>query len=156
MRNRLESWISDDVARTIVIDQTWDFIGSMGTTNGQCCQTSTSTCSGGTSAGQLSITTTGSCSSGTLVSCTYDNAARSPISVGSNKSIVGKGSSGVLQGRGLIVESSNENVIIQNIWITDLNPQYVWGGDAITLDGCDKVWIDHNKVGEGARTGRMK
>lgn len=27
----------------------------------------------------------------------------------------------------------------------DLNPQYVWGGDAITLDGTDKVWIDHCK-----------
>jgi pectate lyase len=36
-------------------------------------------------------------------------------------------------------------VIIQNIHITELNPQYVWGGDAITLDGCDNVWIDHHK-----------
>lgn len=26
-----------------------------------------------------------------------------------------------------------------------LNPQYVWGGDIITLDGTDNVWIDHNK-----------
>ena len=28
----------------------------------------------------------------------------------------------------------------------NLNPQYVWGGDALTLDGADQVWIDHNKV----------
>lgn len=37
-----------------------------------------------------------------------------------------------------------------NTWLTafslqELNPQFVWGGDAITLDNCDKVWIDHNK-----------
>lgn len=38
------------------------------------------------------------------------------------------------------------NVIIQNIHITELNPEYVWGGDAITLDGTDMVWIDHVKV----------
>lgn len=121
-------------------------MGSEGTTNGKCCQTNTSICSGGTSAGQLSITTTGICSSGTLVSCTYDTAGVSAISVGSNKSIVGKGSAGVIEGKGLIVENGNSNVIIQNIHITNINPQYVWGGDAITLDGCDKVWIDHNKA----------
>lgn len=27
----------------------------------------------------------------------------------------------------------------------ELNPQFVWGGDAITLDGSDNVWIDNNK-----------
>jgi pectate lyase len=38
------------------------------------------------------------------------------------------------------------NVIIQNVAITDINPEYVWGGDAITLDGTDNVWIDHVTV----------
>jgi hypothetical protein len=33
--------------------------------------------------------------------------------------------------------SGASNIIIQNIKITDLNPQYVWGGDAITLDDTD-------------------
>lgn len=32
-------------------------------------------------------------------------------------------------------------MIIQNIHITDLNPQYIWGGDAITVAGSDQVWI---------------
>lgn len=27
----------------------------------------------------------------------------------------------------------------------ELNPQYIWGGDAITLAGSDMVWIDHCK-----------
>jgi pectin lyase len=40
------------------------------------------------------------------------------------------------------------NIILQNIHITELNPQYVWGGDAITLEGSDMVWIDHVKVRE--------
>lgn len=39
-----------------------------------------------------------------------------------------------------------QNVILQNIQISDINPEYVWGGDAITLDGTDNVWIDHVTV----------
>ena len=34
----------------------------------------------------------------------------------------------------------------RNIAITDINPKYVWGGDAITLNDCDMVWIDHVTV----------
>ncbi|KAF9890107.1 hypothetical protein FE257_006268 [Aspergillus nanangensis] len=141
---QLKQWITDSTPRVILINRTWDFAGSEGTTTGQCCSTRTTTCSGGSSAGQASIQTT--CDDGTWVSCTYDNAAKSPLDVGSNKSIVGVGSSGVLKGKGLRIRGGNSNVIIQNIHITNLNPQYVWGGDAITLDGADRVWIDHNKI----------
>lgn len=41
-----------------------------------------------------------------------------------------------LQGKGLRIINAS-NVIIQNIKITNLNPKYVWGGDAITLDKTD-------------------
>ncbi|KAL4889848.1 pectin lyase-like protein [Aspergillus ambiguus] len=140
---QLKQWITDSTARVILIDRQWDFTGSEGTTTGKCCSTSTTTCSGGTSAGQASIQTT--CDGGTWVSCTYDNAAKTPLDVGSNKSIVGVGSKGTLKGKGLRVRGGKSNVIIQNIHITYLNPQYVWGGDALTLDGADYVWIDHNK-----------
>ena len=34
----------------------------------------------------------------------------------------------------------------RNIAVTDINAKYVWGGDAITLDDCDLVWIDHVTV----------
>ena len=27
----------------------------------------------------------------------------------------------------------------------ELNPQFVWGGDAITMDDTDMIWIDNNK-----------
>lgn len=140
----MRTWITDSTARTILIDRTWDFTGTEGTTAGTCCRDRIAICEGGTSAGQLTISDT--CSGGTLVSCTYDNAGRAPLDVGSNKSIVGVGSAGVIKGKGLRVRNSASNVIIQNIHITGLNPQYVWGGDAITLDGADRVWIDHNKV----------
>ncbi|KAF3025114.1 putative pectin lyase F-1 [Neopestalotiopsis sp. 37M] len=136
---QLTSWLTDSTARTIMIAQTWDYTGSEGTTTGTCC---TSTCTSGT--GQQTIAT--SCGTGqSLVSCTYDTAGRSAISIGSNKSIVGVGSAGVIKGKGFVVEGGNSNVIIQNIHFTYINPQYVWGGDAILLDNSDLVWIDHCK-----------
>ncbi|KAL4980293.1 pectin lyase fold/virulence factor [Aspergillus desertorum] len=125
------------------------FIGTEGTTTKQCCSTRTTTCEGGTSAGQASIVDT--CDDGTWVSCTYDNAGPSPLDVGSNKSIVGVGSAGVIRGKGLRIRGGASNVIIQNIHLTDTNPQYVWGGDLITLDECDRVWIDHNKFSLAGR-----
>lgn len=84
-----------------MIDRTWDFTGTEGTTNGQCCSGAITTCSGGTSAGQYLITTNGTCDSGyTLLSCSYDTAGTTPLDVGPNKSIVGVGSAGVLKGKG--------------------------------------------------------
>ncbi|KAL3446180.1 pectin lyase fold/virulence factor [Aspergillus insuetus] len=123
--DELVSWITDSTPRTILIDREWSFFGTEGSTTGQCCSTRTTTCSGGTSAGQASIQDT--CDDGTWISCTYDNAAQSPLEVGSNKSIVGVGSAGVLRGKGLRLRDGANNVIIQNIHITELNPQYVWG-----------------------------
>ncbi|KAI4804982.1 putative pectin lyase [Aureobasidium sp. EXF-8845] len=65
------------------------------------------------------------------------------ITVNSNKSLVGQGNKGVIKGKGLRMANGVKNIIIQNIAITDLNPHYVWGGDAITLAGTDMIWIDH-------------
>lgn len=82
------------------------------------------------------------------VTVTYNAAATLGITVTSNKSLIGSGSKGVIKGRGLRVVSGASNVIIQNIEITNLNPKYVWGGDAITLNNCDLVWIDHVTVSQ--------
>lgn len=35
------------------------------------------------------------------------------------------------------------NIIIQNVAITHLNPQYVWGGDAIVMSDTNQIWVDH-------------
>ena len=47
---------------------------------------------------------------------TYDNAGLNPLKVGSNKTLLGKGSSAGIRGKGLYLSGSN-NVIIQNIKI---------------------------------------
>jgi pectin lyase len=77
---------------------------------------------------------------------TYDEAGLDPIIVGSDKTVIGSGSAGVIKGKGLRIVGG-KNIILQNIHITELNPQYVWGGDAVTLEGSDLVWIDHITAG---------
>jgi pectin lyase len=57
------------------------------------------------------------------------------MTIGSNKSLIGQGSKGVIKGKGVRIVSNAKNIIIQNVRFTDINPEYVWGGDAITVDG---------------------
>ncbi|GMG17679.1 unnamed protein product [Phytophthora fragariaefolia] len=100
-------------------------------------------------AGQDSLLTSFTKCEGTSVTVTYDNAALNPLIVGSNKTLVGQGIKGVLNGKGIFITGSN--VIVQNIHITNLNPHIVWGGDAITIRGDGNVaptgiWIDHVKI----------
>ncbi|KAL0260703.1 hypothetical protein SLS55_004393 [Diplodia seriata] len=140
----LISWLEDDTARTILVDKEFNFIGTEGTKSDTGCRPDSNTCPG--NGGQDAINEANWCSSSyPSVDVKYDQAAMSGIAVKSNKSLIGVGDKGVLKGKGLRLTGGVENVIIQNIHITDLNPQYIWGGDAITLAGSDKVWIDHNK-----------
>lgn len=141
--DELVSYLGDDEARIIYISKTFDFTGTEGTTS-----ESNGCAAWGTDAAcQVAINQNDWCKNyqpdAPSADVTYDNAATLAIKVGSNKSIVGVGSSGVLKGKGLRVVGGAKNVIIQNIKITELNPQYVWGGDAITLNDVDMVWIDH-------------
>lgn len=116
-RDRLASYLGDSTARVIMLDRTFDFVQTEGSTTAQCCSDNrTSKCPGGTSQGQLSIQAT--CDSGTWQSCTYWNAPRTPLKVASNKSIVGVGTRGVIRGKGLRLNGGVSNVIIQNIHFT--------------------------------------
>ncbi|KAL4745654.1 pectin lyase B [Aspergillus terricola var. indicus] len=147
----LVSYLGDSSARVIILTKTFDFTGTEGTT------TETGCAPWGTaSACQLAINKNDWCTNyqpnAPSVSVTYDNAGVLGITVKSNKSLVGQGSSGVIKGKGLRIVSGASNIIIQNIAITDLNPKYVWGGDAITLNNADMVWIDHVTT---ARIGRQ-
>ncbi len=47
------------------------------------------------------------------MSVTYDKAGVSGINVGSNKSIIGVGTKGVIRGKGLRMANGAKNVIIQ-------------------------------------------
>ncbi|KAF9890108.1 hypothetical protein FE257_006269 [Aspergillus nanangensis] len=141
----LAEWLADDTPRVILIDKEFNFIGSEDTcTDCECCIPDSNTCG---SSGQNAISVDiGWCGDSPTTTCTYDNAGTSGMDVASDKSIVGVGSAGVIKGKGLRLHGGVSNIIIQNIHITDLNPELIWGGDAISLDGTDKIWIDHVKV----------
>lgn len=85
-----------------------------------------------------------------MVEGTISNGtAGAKLSVKSNKSIIGVGSSAFLQGIGVSINNAN-NVILQNVKVTLVgtsNPNGVNGGDAISVTGTSKnIWIDHCEV----------
>lgn len=138
----LAEWLSDDTARVILIDQEYDFTGTTATDAG--CDKSTCSVSDG---GQEYIGEL-SCGGSDMVavsSITYDAAGTELLPVGSNKSIISSNGKGVLKGKGLALTEGASNIIIQGIEFTNINPEYVWGGDALELRGNDGVWVDHCK-----------
>ncbi|KAJ0420979.1 pectin lyase B [Aspergillus carlsbadensis] len=147
----LVSYLGDSSARVIILTKTFDFTGTEGTTSGTGCAPW-----GTASACQVAINKDNWCTNyqpdAPTTSVSYDNAGVLGITVNSNKSLVGQGSAGVIKGKGLRIVSGASNIIIQNVAITDINPKYVWGGDAITLNNADLVWIDHVTT---ARIGRQ-
>ncbi|RLN61295.1 hypothetical protein BBP00_00005472 [Phytophthora kernoviae] len=97
------------------------------------------------------LNNTGGCTNGTSVTVTYDKAALTFLTVTSNKTIRGVGTSGVLMGKGLWL--NGDNIIVQNIHITELNRHLVWGGDAFYMQGTNggsvpmqHIWLDHIKI----------
>ncbi|CBX93806.1 similar to pectin lyase [Plenodomus lingam JN3] len=147
---QLKTWLEDATARCIVLDKEYNFKGTEGTVKEQGCRPASNKCAG--KGGQDAINKASWCTNGnagsgsTGLTVTYDKAGVAGINMGSNKSVIGVGNKGVLRGKGLRIANGAKNIILQNIHITDLNPQYIWGGDAITLAGTDLVWVDHCKV----------
>jgi pectate lyase len=83
------------------------------------------------------------CDGKTLFDVTYKKAALNPLMVGSNKTLIGIGKTGVLKGKGLRLNGVS-NVIIRNLSFTDIGHGLVFGGDALNVSQASKVWIDHN------------
>lgn len=73
---------------------------------------------------------------------TYDAAGPTPLNVGSYKTIMGVNGKGVIRGKGLKIRKAQQ-VIIRDISIVDINTAVIWGGDALTFNGVDQVWV-HN------------
>ncbi|KAF9701223.1 hypothetical protein EKO04_000300 [Ascochyta lentis] len=142
----LTKYLTDDEARVIILNKEFNYIGTEGEKTEDGCRPDSNKCPG--DGGQDAINGADWCtkSSYPSVSVTYDSAALTPINLGSNKSIVGEGTKGVIRGKGIRVANGAQNIIIQNVHFTELNPQYIWGGDAITLVGTDLIWIDHVKT----------
>ncbi|KAK0662655.1 putative pectin lyase F-2 [Lasiodiplodia hormozganensis] len=142
--DELTTWLTDDEPRVILLDKEYDFTGSEGTKTEDGCRPDSNTCG---SSGQDALDGPNWCSASyPTVSVTYDVAATNPIDVKSNKSIVGVGDKGVIRGKGFRFVSGAQNIIFQNVHVTELNPQYIWGGDAFQMSGCDLIWLDHVKI----------
>ncbi|EEY62062.1 pectin lyase, putative [Phytophthora infestans T30-4] len=163
--NELVSYLASNDALVIVLNKTFDFRGTEGTTTETGCRPDyTRECmakKNGYKSQDVIITggsmaNTGGCTGGTQIKLTYDNAARKRMTVTGNKTIRGIGKSGVIKGKGLMLDG--DNIILQNIHITELNPHVVWGGDAIFMQGkqaktaLNKIWLDHIKI---SRIGRQ-
>jgi pectin lyase len=74
----------------------------------------------------------------------FDKAGNRPLLVGSNKTLIGIGADAVIKGKGLALKGVS-NVVIRNLTISQINPGVVFAGDAVVMDGVDRVWIDHNR-----------
>ncbi|KAG8946409.1 hypothetical protein FRC04_011855 [Tulasnella sp. 424] len=166
---QLITYLSDSTARTIVLTKVFDFTTYYGTTTGPACKPWT--CTNGATPQMLLSGSAGGCENLTTYTVTYyTSGSKKNLVVNSNKTLLGQGSSAGMwvdihsllktlllkqrmnsKGIGLTMNSVS-NIIIQNIQITDINPQYVWGGDAIQMSGASKIWIDHNYF---ARVGRQ-
>ncbi|ETS87795.1 pectin lyase E [Pestalotiopsis fici W106-1] len=133
----LKSYLTSSEPQVIVISGAFNFIGSEGTTTYEACNIYDCTPENG---GQALLNTLGGCGSTATYSVAVDTASNG-INVQSDKTLVGKNGA-TLEGKGLRFVNV-ENIIIQNVAITNLNPKYVWGGDAITLSGTKNIWIDH-------------
>ncbi|KAM0147733.1 hypothetical protein ACHAQE_010008 [Botrytis cinerea] len=141
---QLKSWLADSIPRVILINKTFNFVGTEGSaTDTGCYQSSCKPANGGQDyIGTLSC----EANSGMVsTSITYDAAGPTPLDVGSSKTILGVGTTGIIAGKGLRIPATSTNIIIQNVHFTNINPGHVWGGDAISLEGSRGVWIDHCK-----------
>jgi pectin lyase len=141
--DQLQKWLADSTPRVIVLDRTFDFTNAEGKVNEQGCRPSSNRCVN--NGGQDAINGANWCKDQPSIPVSYYQAAIRGLQVASHKTLLGNGTRGILKGKGLRITNGASNIIIQNIHITDLNPQYIWGGDAITLAGSDMIWIDHCK-----------
>ncbi|RMS57999.1 Pectate lyase/Amb allergen [Pseudomonas syringae pv. aceris] len=145
---------TDDTPRVIVLDRTFDFRTSV-IANGNTTTTEPGCVVKPCPQGGEQLALDGAnnfCQSRPPVMVTYDNAGLKPLKVGSNKTLIGLGDKAGIQGAGLFIGDGARNVIVRNLTLSDINPRVVWGGDALTLNKADGVWIDHNTF---ARIGRQ-
>jgi pectin lyase len=133
---------TDTTPRIVQVpSQVFDFTGTEGTTAKTVCYQQQ--CSTGQSEYRVDD---GYCTGRTTWTAQLDSAALDPLLIGSNKSLIGIGPGATLKGKGIAIRGGVSNVIVRNVTITNLNPQVIWGGDAITIDNATNVWIDHDRI----------
>ncbi|KAJ3131922.1 hypothetical protein HDU90_007669 [Geranomyces variabilis] len=146
----LAQLLADSQPRVIHLNREYNFKQSEGTTKAVGCRPTSNTCPG--HGGQDAINAVNWCSASyPKIPVTYDTAGTRGMPVGPNKTIRGIGAGAIIRGKGLWF--SSPNVIVQNVHITDINEQYIWGGDALYFnDKSTNIWIDHVKI---SRIGRQ-
>lgn len=142
---------SDNSARTITINGIIDFNQNVAFQKVKGCVYSDNNCVDTKGAEQI-IDRLGYCDNKKIIDVTINPLGQDPLVVGSNKVIRGAGANSGVKGRGFLLTGGVSNIIIENLSITDINEQVIWGGDAITIDNASNVKIDHNYI---ARIGRQ-
>ncbi|KAG0146943.1 hypothetical protein CROQUDRAFT_43651 [Cronartium quercuum f. sp. fusiforme G11] len=142
--HELKAWVEDAEPRVILIDRLFDFTDTEGNRTSKGCLP-WGKCPNGAMTQEV-IDMFDWChkfgNTGNTLTISYRQAAQTPLKVGNDKTILGVGSHGVIRGKGFLI-TRGKNIIIQNIHITWLNPNLVWGGDAIAIQGGQNIWIDH-------------
>lgn len=132
---QLISYLSDSSPRVIVLTKTFDFTTYEGTATSSGCSPWGTGSNCQQAINQNNWCTNYQPNAPKVNSITYNKAGVIGMTVQSNKSLIGQGSKGVIKGKGIRMSGGVKNIIIQNVRFTDINPKYVWGGDAITIDG---------------------
>jgi pectate lyase len=140
----LAAAVAGNTPRVVQVSGVIDFTGTEGTTTAASCFQAQ--CSDGTF--EYITNDLGACTSAgkPTFNVTLDKAGKTALPVGSNKTIIGIGRNATIRGKGLTMTGGVSNIAIRNLTITSINPQIVWGGDALTIDNADRVWIDHVRV----------
>lgn len=140
----LAAAVAGNTPRVVQTAGVIDFTGTEGTTTAASCFQAQ--CSDGTF--EYITNDLGACTSAgkATFNVTFDKAGKTPLAVGSNKTIIGIGPSAAIRGKGLTMTGGVSNIAIRNLTITSINPQIVWGGDALTIDNASRIWIDHVRV----------
>ena len=141
-RTQSNGTCTDTAARIIEVAGTIDFRGTEGKLSQNACVVKQ--CNE-PMASEYITDGLGACKDKTRFAVSLDAAGTKPLLIGSNKTLIGVGATATLRGKGVTARGGVSNIVIRNLHITDINAQVVWGGDAITLDNVDRVWIDHNR-----------
>ncbi|KAK0555113.1 hypothetical protein OC845_000487 [Tilletia horrida] len=148
----LAKYLADPNPQVIVLTRTFDFRGTEGPAFKDGCApwTTAPGCQVAINAQGTRWCDTEQPKAPKLKNIKVDAAGLNPLQVLSRKTILGQGNDGVIRGKGLHLQSV-DNIIIQNILITEVNPQAVWGGDGIDLSGASHIWIDHVTISQMGR-----
>ncbi len=135
---------TDTTSRIIQIATAIDYTGSEGSASDIGCYTIV--CSAPYKSEALIVGSSGlpQCNGKETSMIAYDVAGTKPLQVGSNKTIIGLTPDAAIKGKGWRVINAH-NVVIRNLTFSDINQGIVFGGDAISLENADRVWIDHNR-----------